>query len=82
LGFEVQVRGPDAMHTLAGEVKSCFAMLGGESYTGPNANAQAVKTFEAETNRRYTLAQVRVHPQLLIYLSVQSFVFHRCCHLY
>ena len=49
------------MHTLAGEVKGCFAMLGGDPYNGTSATAQAIRSFEAQTNQRYAPDQVRIH---------------------
>ena len=58
----MQVCGPDAMHTLAGEVKACFTMLGGDPYTALNATAHAIREFEAQTNERYTPAQVCAFP--------------------
>jgi len=46
------------MHTLAGEVKACFAMLSGDAYTASNKIAQAIKDFEGKINHRYMPAQV------------------------
>ena len=60
IGIAVQMRGPDAMHTLAGEVKGCFAMLAGDPYTSTNTTAQAIRSFEEQTNQRFTLDQVCV----------------------
>lgn len=46
------------MHTLAGEVKSCFAMLSGDAYTASNNTANAIKDFEEKANQRYMPVQV------------------------
>ncbi len=37
------------MHTLAGEVKACFAMLSGDAYTASNKTAQAIKTLRGRS---------------------------------
>ena len=60
--FVLQVRGPDAMHTLAGEIKACFGMLSGDPYTNSSATAQGIRDFEAQTNQRYKAAAAASAP--------------------
>ncbi len=59
LTFVLQMYGPDAMHTLSGEVKACFAMLGGSIYCGTTKAAQVIKDYEADKNERYIPSKVR-----------------------
>ena len=66
------------MHTLAGEVKSCFAMLGGDAYTSSSDTAQAIRKFEETSNHRYMSAQVcfYLYAYLKIFNMSQSYATH------
>lgn len=78
------MRGPDAMHTLSGEVKGCFSMLSGAVYSGNQKSAQVIRDYEATTNKRYTEPQVyipTVHAWDVLPISTSQSTFASCATL-
>lgn len=64
-----QMRGPDLMHTVYGEVKGCFQMLSGVAYSAPANSAHIVREYEAKLNKRYSQPQVCHQIPLLALLA-------------
>lgn len=49
----VQYWGPDAMHTISGEAKTIFQMLGGVPYANSSGPAKVIQEYDASNNKRW-----------------------------